>query len=86
MGLSSAAVPEWSQEDIAEEVCKYDKVEEHSPLKMVVGRLLSYWEGNFSGAMLNFGEGKYTYNIYQIWCIYASGMMPEGILPSAVGG
>ena len=21
---------------------------------MVVGRLLSYWEGNFSGAMLNF--------------------------------
>ncbi len=23
---------------------------------MVVGRLLSYWEGNFSGAMLNFGE------------------------------
>ena len=26
-----------------------------APLKMVVGRLLSYWEGNFSGAMLNFG-------------------------------
>ena len=25
------------------------------PWKMVVGRLLSYWEGNFSGAMLNFG-------------------------------
>ena len=23
---------------------------------MVVGRLLSYWEGNFSGAMLNFGR------------------------------
>jgi len=23
---------------------------------MVVGRLLSYWEGNFSGAMLNFGK------------------------------
>ncbi len=22
---------------------------------MVVGRLLSYWEGNFSGALLNFG-------------------------------
>ena len=22
---------------------------------MVVGRLLSHWEGNFSGAMLNFG-------------------------------
>ena len=21
---------------------------------MMVGRLLSYWEGNFSGAMLNF--------------------------------
>ncbi len=26
------------------------------PWKMVVGRLLSYWEGNFSGAMLNFGR------------------------------
>ena len=23
---------------------------------MVIGRLLSYWEGNFSGAMLNFGR------------------------------
>ena len=23
---------------------------------MVVGRLLSYWESNFSGAMLNFGS------------------------------
>ena len=28
----------------------------HSPWKTVVGRLLSYWEGNFSGAMLNFGR------------------------------
>ena len=27
-----------------------------SPLKMVVGRRLSYWEGNFSGSMLNFGR------------------------------
>ncbi len=26
------------------------------PWKMVVGRLLSYWEGNFSGDMLNFGR------------------------------
>ena len=26
------------------------------PWKMVVGRLLSYWEGNFSWAMLNFGR------------------------------
>ena len=24
----------------------------------MVGRLLTFWEGNFSGAMLNFGEGK----------------------------
>jgi len=23
---------------------------------MMVGRLLSYWEGNFAGAMLNFGK------------------------------
>ena len=28
----------------------------HSPWKIVVGRLLSYWEGNFSGAMLNLGS------------------------------
>ena len=27
-----------------------------APSKRVVGRLLSYWEGNFSGAMLNFGR------------------------------
>ena len=27
----------------------------HSPSKMVIGRLLSYWKGNFSGAMLNLG-------------------------------
>ena len=26
----------------------------HSPWKMMVGRLLSFWESNFSGAMLNF--------------------------------
>ena len=26
---------------------------------MVVGTLLSYWEGNFSGAMLNFGRAKF---------------------------
>ena len=26
------------------------------PEKMMVGRLLSYWEDNFSGAMLNFGR------------------------------
>ncbi len=25
---------------------------------MLVGRLLSFWEGNFSGAMLNFGRVK----------------------------
>ena len=28
-----------------------------APEKMVVGILLSYWEGNFSGAMLNFRGG-----------------------------
>ena len=27
-----------------------------APEKMVVGRLVSYWEGNSSGAMLNFGR------------------------------
>ena len=30
---------------------------------MVVGRLRSYWEGNFSGAMLNFG-GVVHQNLY----------------------
>jgi len=25
---------------------------------MVIGRLLSYWEGNISGAMLSFGRGN----------------------------
>ena len=33
----------------------------HSPSKMVVGKLLSYWEGDFSGVMLNFGR-------VDIWC------------------
>ena len=28
----------------------------HSPWRTVVGRLVSYWEGNFSEAMLNFGR------------------------------
>ena len=27
---------------------------------MMVGRLLSYWEDNFSGAMLNFGRVSYV--------------------------
>ena len=33
----------------------------HSPWKRMVGILvlLSYWRGLFSGAMLNFGEGRY---------------------------
>ena len=30
---------------------------------MAVGRLLSYWEGNFSGAMLNFGMVSRTFFI-----------------------
>ena len=28
-----------------------------APEKKAIGRLLFYWEGNFSGAMLNFGGG-----------------------------
>ena len=35
---------------------------------MVVGRLLSYWEGNFSGAMLNFRRVLLNLqNIHAIW-------------------
>ena len=30
-----------------------------APEQKVVGRLLSYWEGNFSGAMLNLGGVSY---------------------------
>ena len=30
---------------------------------MVVGRLLSYWEGNFSGAMLNFGRVTVSFKL-----------------------
>ena len=29
---------------------------------MVVGRLLSYWEGNFSGAILNFSGEDHCFN------------------------
>ena len=36
--------------------CYTPEVEQLAPQKMVVGRLLSYWEGHFSGAMLNFGR------------------------------
>ena len=32
----------------------YTRKVQHSPWKMMVGRLLSFWEGNFSGATLNF--------------------------------
>ena len=47
---------------------------------MVVGRLLSYWEGNFSGAMLNFG-GVYglvkrdPYMVYEIISIELGSIM-----------
>ena len=35
---------------------------------MVVGRLLSYWEGNFSGAMLNFVRVSFPFN--KKTCLY----------------
>ena len=39
---------------------------------MMVGRLLSFWEGNFSGAMLNFGGVTVLKSVIQasslIWC------------------
>ena len=45
----------------------------HRPWKMVVGRLLSYWEGNFSGAMSNFrgvwsGSGKWNRENVKFFC------------------
>ena len=44
---------------------------QHSPWKMMVGRLFSYWEGNFSGAMLNFGRVtggfKYMFHVYPLF-------------------
>ena len=30
------------------------------PWKMMVGKLLSFWEGNFSGAILNFRVGRWS--------------------------
>ena len=33
----------------------------HSPWKMMVGRLLSFWDGIFSGAMLNFQRGVFVH-------------------------
>ena len=38
---------------------KYTPEVWHSPWKIVVGRLLSFWDGTFSGAMLNFGRVKF---------------------------
>ena len=32
----------------------------------MVGRLLSYWEGNFSGAMLNFGRVRETGTFFYV--------------------
>ena len=35
---------------------------------MMVGRLLSHWEGIFSGAMLNFGTVKFEWNMCMSLC------------------
>ena len=44
---------------------------------MVVGRLLSYWEGNFSGAMLNFGRVN-AWNGKNIKVVGVGPLMTEG--------
>ena len=41
---------------IATQPKKYTPEVWHGPWKIIVERLLSFWEGNFSGAMLNFGR------------------------------
>ena len=38
---------------------------------MMVGRLLSYWEGNFSGAILNFWGVVHSYWYYDVNHCYA---------------
>ncbi len=38
---------------------------------MMVGRLLSYWEGNFSGAMLNFGRVSVVFGKQNTFETYA---------------
>ena len=48
-----------------------------SPLKMMVGRLISYWEGNFSGAMLSFGR---VYYVMLHWFHPTSTWAPEILL------
>ena len=42
---------------------QYPSEVKHSPWKMVVGRLLSYWDGPFSGAMLNFGRVTFEFGV-----------------------
>ena len=44
---------------------------------MMVGRLISYWEGNFSGAMLNFGR---VYYVMFYWFLPTSTLAPEILL------
>ena len=40
---------------------------QHSPWKMMVGRLLSFWDGKISGATLNFQGVLYIYILYYIY-------------------
>ena len=58
---------------------------------MVVGRLLSYWEGNFSGAKLNFGRvcdvkkiSDPPYQVTRMKCPQNNSMFFQTISTSAV--
>ena len=45
---------------------------------MVVGRLLSYWDGLFSGAILNFGRVVICPNIYLKLVVLGFQELPSG--------
>ena len=49
---------------------------------MMVGRLLSYWEGNFSGAMLNFGR-VFSWWIFYQFQIFTSNLSDTSIPAAA---
>ena len=50
---------------------------------MVVGRLLTYWEGNFSGAMLNFGCVIQRINKHQKSCNISLILFKEHTFPNS---
>ena len=51
---------------VVTKVIIYTPEVQHSPWKMMVGRLLSFWDGKISGATLNFQGVLYIYIVLYI--------------------